>query len=346
MIEMGATTSTDAASVDEQAIQDEDDRPLVSYVVATYNRKDDLAEAIQSVLDQSYPDIEVVVVSNATDGTSALFEDGARFDREEVTYLHFEGRMGVPEARNVGYDAAAGEILVTIDDDAVLRDADATERVVAAFERHPEAGVLAFQSRDYYSDELVRQEIPDPPVGETAAVDESYETTFFVGVGNAIRREVLEDVGGYPGDFEYGFEEMDLSLRVLDAGYGIRYLPSVAVGHKKTAAGRSPDQESLANQLENRLRILVRNLPWHCVAVSAALWSLYTVVRAGFTVEPVADALRRVFDARESLLADRSVVDRSTLERVRSMGGMFLWWYGPDPRRFLEEDVGLDRLTW
>lgn len=335
-----------AETADDRADPDADARPLVSFVIATYNRKDDLAEAVESVLAQTYPRTEVVVVSNATDGTSALFADGGRFDRDGVTYMHFEGRMGVPEARNVGYDAASGEILVTIDDDAVLRDDAATARIVDAFERHPETGVLAFQSRDYYSNEPVRQEIPDPPIGEARSVDEPYEATFFVGVGNAIRREVVEDVGNYPGDFEYGFEEMDLSLRVIDAGYDIRYLPSVAVGHKKTAAGRSPDQASLANQLENRLRILVRNLPWHCVAVSATLWSLYTLVRAGFALEPVADALRRVVGARDSLLAERAVVDSSTIDRVRSMGGMFLWWYGPDPRRFLEEGVGLDRLTW
>lgn len=318
--------------------------PLVSYVIATYNRQEDVAEALQSIVEQSYPNKEIIVVSNATDGTAELFCEGRRFDDDAVTFLDLEGRMGPPKARNIGYREASGDILVTIDDDAVFRDPSATERMVDTFDAHPDAGVLAFQSRDYYTDEVVRQEIPDPPIGSSTPVDEPYETTFFIGVGNAIRRSVLEAAGKYPEAFVYGFEEMDLSLRVLDAGYSIRYVPSIVVGHKESAAGRTPDQASLANQLENRLRILARNLPWHHAAVSAVGWSAYTLARGGF--KPVADAFESVFEAREELLAERNVLGEETVERIRSMGGMVGWWYGPDPRRFLEDEVGLQRLRW
>ena len=56
--------------------------------------------------------------------------------------------------------------------------------------------------------------------------------------------------------------------------------------------------------------------------------------------------LQRLDLAREELLAERDVLGEETLERLRSMGGMVGWWYGPDPRRFLEDEVGLQRLRW
>lgn len=323
-----------------------DQRPTVSFIVATYNRKDDLREAIDSLVAQRYPHTEIVVVSNADDGTAEMFADGGRFDGDGIEFYHFDGRMGVPQARNVGYRRAEGDILVTIDDDAVLPDPDATEEIVRLFEEHENAGVLAFQSRNYYTDELVRVEVPDPPIGRAASTDESYEATFYVGVGNAFRRSVFRDAGYYPDDFVYGFEEMDLSLRVLDAGYEIRYAPSVVVEHKKSPEGRSPSHESLQRELENRLRITVRNLPWRYVAVSTILWSLYTLVRARGDVDAVTEALGNVVRSRDELLAERRVIDDSTIEYLKAKGGLFLWWYGPHPKRFLEADVGLERLTW
>lgn len=86
--------------------------PLVSYVIATYNRPGDLAETLESVLNQEYEPLEVVVC-NSTDETPSLFEAGARFDRDRVRYFHYPERMGVPKARNVGYEHARGDILVT-----------------------------------------------------------------------------------------------------------------------------------------------------------------------------------------------------------------------------------------
>ena len=322
------------------------ERPLVSFVVATYNRKAEVQEAIDSLLDQQYPHTEIIVVSNATDGTSELFNEGARFDHESIAYHHFDGRMGVPGARNIGYQRASGDVVVTIDDDAVLPDPDATTRIVELFEKYPDTGILAFQSRNYYTDKLVRKEIPDPPISQRTTPRESYESTFFVGVGNAIRAEVFEEAGYYPEAFVYGFEEMDLSLRVLNAGYEIRYTPSVVVQHKKSPAGRTPSDESIQNDLENRLRILVRNLPWHYVLLSAIIWSFYALVRARLRPGPVVNAFQQVIASRKELIANRNVVTVDTIDLLKRRGGVFLWWYGPNPRRFLEEDVGLDRLTW
>lgn len=321
------------------------DAPLVSFVIATYNRPDDLADAVASILAQEYRPIEVQVVSNSTDDTAELFAEGGRFDSDLVEYHEFSGRMGVPQARNVGYDLASGDILVTLDDDAVLANTDATDEMVRLFRDHDDVGILAFQCRNYFTGTVNYDETPDPPSLDATPL-ETYRATNFVGVGNAIRREVLDAVGSFPEAFVYGFEEMDLSLRSHDAGYDILYTPTIVVRHKKAPEGRRTDTETLERLVENRIRIAIRNLPLRYVLCTTVLWSVY----GGITLQSVsalARILRRLLGDRSSLLSSRSVVTGDTIALIKSRQTMlFWWWYGPNPRRILGAKGDIDRLFW
>lgn len=323
-----------------------DNHPLVSYVLATYNRPNDLSEAIDSILNQSYEPLEVIVVSSSTDDTADMFEPGGRFDDDRVHYHGYLERMGVPKARNIGYELASGEIFVLIDDDAVIANPDATETIVSRFETHGDVGVLAFQSRNYHTDELIPKEIPEPPDFNTPPTEE-YRTTGFIGVGNAIRRSVFEDVGGFPPKFIYGFEEMDLSMRALDSGYDILYVPSVVVRHKKSPKARRPDLEVIERQVENRIRLTIRNLPWRYVIFSTIVWAVYGFVRSKFRVRSLGRIFWNVWTGRNELLSERTVVDGHTIKLLKSRSStLFCWWYGPDPRRIIGPHGRLRRLFW
>ncbi|WP_224332701.1 glycosyltransferase family 2 protein [Haloprofundus halobius] len=326
---------------------DSNDRPLVSYIVATFNRADDLADAVDSVLAQQYRPLEVVVVSNSTDRAreAELFEDGGRFDLDCVQYHHYPERMGAPGAKNVAIEHASGEFVVQIDDDAVMVDEDATDEVLRLFERYEDVGILAFKSLDYYTGEVKVDETPDAPEFHISP-EEQYRTTSFIGMGTAFRREMFETTGLYPDNFVYGFEEMDLSIRALDAGYDILYAPSVAVYHKKTPEGRIPDTETKERLVENRINIAVRNLPWRYVLFTTLIYSVYVVFLTK-SVSSLANVYRRLYGKRDRLRAERNVVDRRTIERIKSRKTMlFLWWYGPHPKRIFGPDGDLGRLKW
>lgn len=336
---------TSVATAPSAAESADDDRPLVSYVIATYNRPDDLAEAVESVLAQTYDPIELHVVSNSTDRTADLFAEGGRFDVDGVTYHEFPGRMGVPQARNVGYELADGDVLVTLDDDAILCNEDATDEVVRLFDAHDDVGAIAFQCRDYYTGTVNPHETPDPP-DPSMSPRETYRATNFVGVGNAVRRSVFESVGAFPERFVYGFEEMDLSLRLHDAGYDVLYTPTVVVRHKKSPDARRTDAETLERLVENRIRIAIRNLPLRYVACTTLLWSAYGLATTGSLA-----SLRNVFGRIAADAADlrehRSVIDPETIARIKSRRTMlFGWWYGPNPARILGPDGNPDRLRW
>lgn len=316
--------------------------PLVTYVLATYNRPDDLTEAMESILDQEYSPIEIVVVSSSTDRTSGMFTDGGRFDRDGIRYLHYSERMGVPKARNIGYENSRGEVIATIDDDAVLADSGATTEIVSQFRTHDDVGVLAFQSRGFQTDEPILWEIPSPPDFQLPPPKQRMST--FCGVGNAIRRSVLETVGLFAEDFVYAFEEQDLSMRIIDAGYDILYVPSVVVYHKQSSKARLPDTETQQRRIENRIKIAIRNLPLRYVVLTTLIWSIYGFVRTAPNPLLMVTVYRRLYERRAELCAERDVISAKTIALLKARSTLlFGWWYGPHPRRFLENPK---RLTW
>jgi GT2 family glycosyltransferase len=326
-------------------MSDMGEKPLVSYVIATYNRPDDLSDSIYSVLEQEYENIEIVVVSNSTDDTAQLFENGRPFDRECIHHHHFPKRMGVPRARNVGFELASGEILVTIDDDAVMAGSDATDTLVSIFQEHADVGAIAFQSRNYYTDQVNVHETPDPPDFDTTRAQQ-YRTTNFIGVGNAIRRSVLDVTGTYPSGFRYGFEEMDLSFRIHDNGYDVLYTPDIVVYHKKSPEARRTPTETKERLVENRIKLSIRNLPWRYVVFTTLLWSVYVVLLTR-SLSSLVTVLRRIHMQRDELLEARNVVSPETIRRIKSRKTMlYFWWYGPHPRRIFGPDGNLDRLFW
>jgi GT2 family glycosyltransferase len=305
----------------------------VSFVIATYNRKDDLVKSVEGVLSQEYRPLQLVVISNSTDGTRTLFEDEGRFDDSRVDFYHYDERMGVTGARNIGYKKATGDIIVNLDDDAILRDPSATERIVDLFESEPDLGAAAFRVVNHYSEQLemplqpsgLEQKIPFLPPQATFPSDEEitepYETTYFPGCANALRASALEEVGTFPQYFFYGVEEEDLSFRLMDAGYSIKYLPTITVRHKRSPEGRIPKREEMQTTLENRIAVAVRNLPWRYAVQAAVLWTGSTLVRSNFDLPLIAAAYRNVLGKRDQLLEERSVLSSSTINHIKGLGG-------------------------
>lgn len=121
-------------------IRQEEVKPdvLVSVILPTRDRRDVLPAAIASVLGQSYPSWELVVVDDGSeDGTSEVL---GGIDDERVRVLR-GGGGGVGRARNVALDAARGELIAYLDDDNTMHP-HWLKSVAWAFSRHPEADVL------------------------------------------------------------------------------------------------------------------------------------------------------------------------------------------------------------
>ncbi len=92
-----------------------------------------------------------------------------------------------------------------------------------------------------------------------------------------IRRTAFEAVGGWPGQFFFGHEGIDIAFRLLDAGWEIRYVPSIAVCHPATQAARH--EIFLRTNSRNRVWFARRNLPAVLVPIYCLAWVVISVVR-------------------------------------------------------------------
>ncbi len=112
--------------------------PLVSVIVTTYNHEAFIAEAVQSVLAQTYADYEVIVVDDgSTDGT---VDQLSRFG--DKIHLVRQPNQGIAGSRNTGIQHARGELLAFLDGDDLWEPEKLRWQVAAASE-HPESGLIA-----------------------------------------------------------------------------------------------------------------------------------------------------------------------------------------------------------
>lgn len=232
--------------------------PLVSVAIVTWNRRNTVLKALESVFAQPYRPLEVVVVDSAsTDGTSEAIEEC--FPEVRIVRLH--RNLGCPEGRNVAIANCKGEIIFFLDDDASLHPS-AISLCAERFDREPSLGIIACR--------VV------PPMESPPEDDGEHYTYRFSGGASAARRQIFSESGYFPSDFFRQSEEGDLALRVLDAGYSILYYPSAVVYHPTTNPMVRQDHV-LYFGCRNELYTVIRRYPWLCVALGfvwkCAVWN-------------------------------------------------------------------------
>lgn len=110
--------------------------PLVSVIIPTYNRWPMIGEAVKSVVDQSCPDFEIIVIDDgSTDRTVEWLERG-----DGRLKVHSQPRSGVAAARNAGVARARGKYIAFLDSDDLWRTEKLAEQV-AFMERTPAADI-------------------------------------------------------------------------------------------------------------------------------------------------------------------------------------------------------------
>ena len=200
----------------------------VSVIVPTYNRAKLLRAALESVLEQTVPVGEVVVVDDgSTDDTaSAVGELTANPKGVSFVYLRGEHTNRRAEARNRGVAAASGELLAFLDSDDLWKPGR-IERQLEALARNPESG-FAFCNVQRFDE---NGPIDPPCLAPTAdyngrILGELLEEPLAVSSTLLVRREAFDAVGGFR-EMRMN-EDYELTLR-LAANYAASYVPETLV---------------------------------------------------------------------------------------------------------------------
>ena len=231
-------------------------------------RPEELSAALRSV--EEHTEAPIIVIGNGGPTPSVHASITARVLTEN---------LGVPGGRDLAVRESTADIVVFLDDDAVFLGTDA-DRIQSAFASDTSLGALAFRLVDEQG-QSARRHVPRR--GAQGA-DRGGLVAAFLGGACAIRRDAYLEVGGYWTELWYGHEELDLSWRLIDAGYGVLYEPTVRVFHPKTAIGRHPEGWRLTGR--NRVWIARRNLPRAVMVAHTLNWLIigsYRASRVGCT---------------------------------------------------------------
>ena len=220
------------------------DEPLVSVVIPAYQAENFVGDAIESVLEQTYPAIELIVVDDGS--TDRTAEVAASYP--EVRLLQTPNSWQAA-ARNRGFEISSGEFVTFHDADDMMLPGKIELQVEHLRANPGVGGVLGGQ-------ELIIEEGAEAPFwlqGTNSAAPASSDAP---GRGKAggvhtvtllLRREVFEQAGGYDEAMTHG-EDVDLLLRLRETGIAITVLDEPLIRRRIHRAGmtQAPDSERRA----------------------------------------------------------------------------------------------------
>ena len=175
-----------------------------SFVIATYNRADDLERCLDSILKQQNCDIEIIVIDDASkDQTCCMVREKYG---DKIQLISRTSNSGSIKNRNHGARLACGEVLFVIDDDTELPGVYTASEIVREFD-NPVVGAVAIP---YLQDGKLHHSEPD-------SSGERFVLASYVGCACAVRRSTFLELGGYEEFFHHQVEEDDFCIRMLNA---------------------------------------------------------------------------------------------------------------------------------
>jgi GT2 family glycosyltransferase len=257
----------------------------IAIIIITYNRPADmlaLAMNIEKLSSKKELLEEVIIVNNnSTESYDAVKSFIQENPSTPFKLIESKENLGVSRGRNFAIEQSKAPILVLIDDDAEFQDTDALKRINEAVIENPHAGILAMKILYFQNSQFQLNAFPHKSFEKRKHL-QSFETYYFAGCGNIIVKEAFDIAGPFPTDFFYGMEEYDLSYRILDAGYTIKYIANIVLLHKESPEGRQTKSDKLRGMWVNKTKVAWRYLPMPCYFTTAIMWSMFFLLNSKF----------------------------------------------------------------
>lgn len=246
----------------------------LSVIILAYNSEDFVTEAVESVLAQSSPaiDVECIVVDNASRDNTFGRVRAAYEHRANVIPTRLDNGLGFSGGNNYGAGRARGDVLLFLNDDCVL-EAGALQGVVQELEGETEIAIVqcavadasGTQWRDlgHAVDAWGFIEMVEKPLARGQAPISTRRVFGAAGAALAIRSDIFRAVDGFDAAMSFLYEETDLCWRVNLLGYQIVRSGRATVRHRCLARYCEDDADRPQSSYElftrNRLRSLMVN---------------------------------------------------------------------------------------
>jgi GT2 family glycosyltransferase len=199
----------------------------LTIVTLNYNRLNETRYTIERLLEMvsERADVEIIAVdNNSADGTADYLRN-----QEKVQAVLLDTNDGIA-GYNEGLKRSVGQYILVLDDDSCPADTETLTRLIAVLDDNPHIGIVACHIETPTGEPQWKWHLPN---------DNRFGTSpFFIGCGFAIRRDLFEKIGWYPGEFFIYQNEIDVSFKVRQQGYEIFYVPECRVVHRGVPSER------------------------------------------------------------------------------------------------------------
>jgi glycosyltransferase involved in cell wall biosynthesis len=233
--------------------------PLVSVVIPAYNAEDFLSHTLTSILQQSYQNIEVIVVDDGSkDSTADIVKSFTQSD-SRVTLLS-QLNSGVSSARNLGIKHSQGELIAFIDADDIYYP-QALEKLTHIMLQTDESIGVVYTWSAHIDDSGNLTAGCNCSLLDGEVYDELLNMNF---IGNAsaalVRRCCIDKVGGYDCEMLPGCADWDFYLRLAEH-YQFKVVPEFLIGYRKLATSMSRSCSAMEKSYEQVIENAQRRNP-------------------------------------------------------------------------------------
>ena len=227
--------------------------PLVSIICTCYNQESFIAEALRSVINQTYPAIELIVVDDKSSDSSSAVIKKLLHEYPDILFISNSKRIGLCQNFNRGLSISSGKYIVDLSGDDVLIP-DRIDRQVNFFERlsndygviYSNAEFVDLNSRAlgfFYPIESTNKVKKRPPEGDIYL--HLIETCPIATQTMLMRRATLEQLGGY--DENLAYEDFDFWIR-SSRNWKYAYQDEILTKIRKTSGSLSTKQYDQGDQ--------------------------------------------------------------------------------------------------
>lgn len=254
--------------------------PKISVIIPCYNHGAYIDEAVESVLDQTCRDIEVIIVNDgSTEESTNRLLDG--YSKPRTTVLAIP-HQGLAAARNAGIKESHGEYILPLDADDKIGSRYA-EEAVKVLDGDANTGIVYCEA-EMFGERAGRWDLRAYSLREELIENQIFCSAFF-------RKQDWEAAGGYNANMLYGYEDWDLWLSIIEMGRSVHKLSDVHFFY------RIRKDSMIQNMEDEKREFLLRQIYLnHLQLYSRAFPDPVSLYRENLRLRQEYDAIRRSKD--------------------------------------------------
>lgn len=251
-----------------------------SIIIVNWNGRHLLKNCLDSVVNQTYENFEVILVDNASSDGSISF---VAENYPSILTVSLDDNRGFTGGNIAGFEVTTGDYIVLVNNDVRLVD-EWLQFMVTAIETEPSIGLCSSKiiidgtSKIDSAGDVFTTAFTGTKIGEMHEQREYSERCFVPGACAAAviyKRELLDDIGFLDDDFFLNHEDTDLNLRAMLAGWKCLYVPEAVAYHKVSASIVPLSDTAVYFFSRNNEWLWVKNVPYSLLVRSIPARIIY-----------------------------------------------------------------------